>query len=73
VASAGEAIRQGEIVALEERRRLGLGSAPIGNIAEMIATKEYGRPRPICLTACPVYSSIIRRLALPLSSTCDTR
>ena len=39
LASAGEAIRQGEMLALEERRRLGLGSAPIGNIAEMIATQ----------------------------------
>ena len=34
---AGAAIRQGETVAQEERRRLGLGNAPIGNIAECIA------------------------------------
>jgi Zn-dependent peptidase ImmA (M78 family)/transcriptional regulator with XRE-family HTH domain len=37
MASAGDAIRQGDHVALEERRRLGLGSAPIGNIASLIA------------------------------------
>jgi Zn-dependent peptidase ImmA (M78 family)/DNA-binding XRE family transcriptional regulator len=36
MASAGDAIRQGDLVALEERRRLGLGSAPIGNIASVI-------------------------------------
>ncbi len=34
--SAGEAIRQGADVAREERRRLGLGNAPIGPIAELI-------------------------------------
>lgn len=33
----GEAIRQGQHVAQEERRRLGLGNAPVGNIAEAIA------------------------------------
>ena len=37
--SAGDAIRQGDLVALEERRRLGLGSAPIGNIASVIASQ----------------------------------
>ncbi len=37
VASIGEAIRQGDFVAQEERRRLGLGDAPIGNIASLIS------------------------------------
>lgn len=36
-ATAGDAIRQGEIVAQEERRRLGLGTAPIFNPAETIS------------------------------------
>jgi Zn-dependent peptidase ImmA (M78 family)/transcriptional regulator with XRE-family HTH domain len=36
VRSAGDAIRQGDYVAQEERRRLGLGDAPIGNIASLI-------------------------------------
>jgi Zn-dependent peptidase ImmA (M78 family)/transcriptional regulator with XRE-family HTH domain len=39
MASVGDAIRQGDLVALEERRRLGLGSAPIGNIASVIASQ----------------------------------
>ena len=39
MASAGDAIRQGDLVALEERRRLGLGTAPIGNIARVIASQ----------------------------------
>ncbi len=34
--SAADAIRQGELVAQEERRRLGLGSSPILNVAELI-------------------------------------
>lgn len=37
VASVGEAIRQGDFVAQEERRRLGLAYAPIGNIASLIS------------------------------------
>lgn len=37
VTSAGDAIRQGESVAQDERRRLGLGDAPIGNIAGLIS------------------------------------
>lgn len=37
VVSAGEAIRQGDFVAQEERRRLGLGDTPIGNIASLIS------------------------------------
>jgi Zn-dependent peptidase ImmA (M78 family)/transcriptional regulator with XRE-family HTH domain len=37
VTTAGEAIRHAETVALEERRRLGLGNAPVGNIAELIS------------------------------------
>ena len=36
--STGDAIRQGEHVAQEERGRLGLGNAPIGNIPELIAS-----------------------------------
>jgi Zn-dependent peptidase ImmA (M78 family)/transcriptional regulator with XRE-family HTH domain len=36
IASPGEAIRQGETVAREERRRLGVGNAPLGNIAALI-------------------------------------
>jgi len=35
--SAQEAIKHGEHIAKEERRRLGLGSSPIGDIAELIA------------------------------------
>jgi Zn-dependent peptidase ImmA (M78 family)/transcriptional regulator with XRE-family HTH domain len=37
VVSAGDAIRQGDFVAQEERRRLGLGDAPIGNVASLIS------------------------------------
>jgi len=37
VTNAGDAIRQGEAVAREERRRLGLGNAHIRNIAEFIS------------------------------------
>jgi Zn-dependent peptidase ImmA (M78 family)/transcriptional regulator with XRE-family HTH domain len=36
-ATAGDAIRQGEVVAQEERRRLRLGTAPIINAAETIS------------------------------------
>jgi Zn-dependent peptidase ImmA (M78 family)/transcriptional regulator with XRE-family HTH domain len=36
VASAGHAIRQGDAVAQDERRRLGLGNAPIGDIAGLV-------------------------------------
>jgi Zn-dependent peptidase ImmA (M78 family)/transcriptional regulator with XRE-family HTH domain len=39
VKSSGEAIRQGYDVAREERRRLGLGSAPVSNIAALIASQ----------------------------------
>jgi Zn-dependent peptidase ImmA (M78 family)/transcriptional regulator with XRE-family HTH domain len=39
LAFAGEAIRQGDFVAQEERRRLGLGDAPIGNIASLISSQ----------------------------------
>jgi Zn-dependent peptidase ImmA (M78 family)/transcriptional regulator with XRE-family HTH domain len=37
LSSVGDAIRQGEVVAQEERRRLGLGTAPIINTAETIS------------------------------------
>jgi Zn-dependent peptidase ImmA (M78 family)/plasmid maintenance system antidote protein VapI len=37
LSSVGDAIRQGEAVAQEERRRLGLGIAPIVNMAETIS------------------------------------
>lgn len=37
ISSPAEAIRQGETVAREERRRLGLGNAPIGNIANTLS------------------------------------
>lgn len=37
VVSASDAIRQGDFVAQEERRRLGLGDAPVGNIAGLIS------------------------------------
>jgi Zn-dependent peptidase ImmA (M78 family)/transcriptional regulator with XRE-family HTH domain len=37
IGSPAEAIRQGNTVAREERRRLGLGNAPIGNIAGFIS------------------------------------
>jgi Zn-dependent peptidase ImmA (M78 family)/transcriptional regulator with XRE-family HTH domain len=36
IANAGDAVRQGEARAREERRRLGLGNAPIGNLPELI-------------------------------------
>jgi Zn-dependent peptidase ImmA (M78 family)/transcriptional regulator with XRE-family HTH domain len=39
IANAGEAIRHAETVALEERRRLGLGNAPASNIAEVISSQ----------------------------------
>jgi len=39
IATAGEAIRHAEIVALEERRRLGLGNAPASNIAELVSSQ----------------------------------
>jgi len=37
--STSEAIRQAEMVAAEERRRLGLGNAPIGNLAAIISAE----------------------------------
>jgi Zn-dependent peptidase ImmA (M78 family)/transcriptional regulator with XRE-family HTH domain len=37
LSSVGDAIRQGEVVAQEERRRLGLGSASIVNVAKTIS------------------------------------
>jgi len=40
VRSSAEAIRQGYDVAREERRRLGLGSAPIKNIASLISSQS---------------------------------
>lgn len=36
IANSGDAVRQGEARAREERRRLGLGNAPIGNLPELI-------------------------------------
>lgn len=36
IASAGDSIRQGEARAREERRRLGLGNVPVGNLPEVI-------------------------------------
>lgn len=36
IANAGDAVRQGEARAREERRRLGLGNAPVGNLPELI-------------------------------------
>lgn len=36
VMNAGDAIRQGEGCAREERRRLGLGNAPIGNLSALV-------------------------------------
>lgn len=38
-ATVGESLRQAELVAHEERRRLGLGVAPIGNVAGLIASQ----------------------------------
>ena len=38
--SAKEAIKQGEHIAKEERRRLGLGFSPIGDIAELISQQN---------------------------------
>ncbi len=37
--SVGEVLRQAELVAQDERRRLGLGVAPVGNIAALIASQ----------------------------------
>lgn len=37
--SIGEALRQAEAVAKEERRRLGLGIAPIGNMADQLSSQ----------------------------------
>ncbi len=34
-----EAVQQGERIALEERRRLGLGNAPLPNVAELLETQ----------------------------------
>jgi Zn-dependent peptidase ImmA (M78 family)/transcriptional regulator with XRE-family HTH domain len=39
IATAGEAIRHAETVALEERRRIGLGNAPAIEIAELIGSQ----------------------------------
>jgi len=39
ITTAGEAIRHAETVAREERRRLGLGNAPILNIAELVSSQ----------------------------------
>jgi Zn-dependent peptidase ImmA (M78 family)/DNA-binding XRE family transcriptional regulator len=39
IANAGDAIRQGEARAREERRRLGLGNAPIGSLPELIGAQ----------------------------------
>lgn len=39
VSTAAEAIRQAETVAGEERRRLGLGNAPVDNLAELISAE----------------------------------
>lgn len=36
IANAGDAVRQGEARAREERRRLGLGNAPVGNLPEVM-------------------------------------
>lgn len=36
ITNAGDAVRQGEARAREERRRLGLGNAPVGNLSELI-------------------------------------
>jgi Zn-dependent peptidase ImmA (M78 family)/transcriptional regulator with XRE-family HTH domain len=36
ISTAGDAVRQGEARAREERRRLGLGSAPLGDLPELI-------------------------------------
>ncbi|NMJ40877.1 ImmA/IrrE family metallo-endopeptidase [Roseomonas sp. JC162] len=39
VGSAADAIRQAEEVAGEERRRLGLGNAPLGSLAELVSAE----------------------------------
>jgi Zn-dependent peptidase ImmA (M78 family) len=40
IANAGDAVRQGEGRAREERRRLGLGNTPIGNLPELIGDQK---------------------------------
>jgi Zn-dependent peptidase ImmA (M78 family)/transcriptional regulator with XRE-family HTH domain len=52
IASPAEAIRQGETVAREERRRLGLGNAPLGNIGALI------RGQGIWVAACDLPDDI---------------
>ena len=37
--SSGEAVAQGEQTAIQERRRLGIGSAPIADVSELIASQ----------------------------------
>ena len=46
--TAGDAVRQGEAIAREERRRLGLGNAPVGPIADLIGSQG------IWVAACPL-------------------
>lgn len=53
---AGDAIRQGEQAALDERGRLGLGHAPIGNIAELLAGQG------IWVAACALHADEISGL-----------
>ncbi len=48
LATAGDAVRQGEAIAREERRRLGLGNAPVGPIAEVIGSQG------LWVAACPL-------------------
>ena len=38
--SSGEAVAQGERTAIQERRRLGIGNAPIADISELIASED---------------------------------
>ena len=56
LSSVGDAIRQGEVVAQEERRRLGLGTAPIIKPRRRSARKACGRRRRTCQTVFPVCS-----------------
>lgn len=37
--SSGEAVEQGEEIAIQERRRLGIGSMPVTNVPELIASQ----------------------------------
>ena len=69
-----EATRQGERVAEEERRRLGLGYGPIADMADLITTQGvWASGVRACRTRCRASSSGTPRLGWSSSSTTTTR